>query len=89
MVAHAFNLSTWEAEVGGFLSSEFKVCLDYRVSSRIAEAIQRNPVSNKQKAKKKVFLDIVNQYFIIITIINLNKNPLELMDCTLLKPHTF
>jgi hypothetical protein len=53
VVAHAFNLSTWEAEVGGFLSSEFKVCLDYRVSSRIAEAIQRNPVSNKQKAKKK------------------------------------
>jgi hypothetical protein len=41
VVACAFNPSTWEAEAGGFLS------LAYRVSSRTARAIQRNPVSKK------------------------------------------
>jgi hypothetical protein len=55
VVAHAFNPSTWEAEAGGFLSSE--ASLVYRVSSRTARAIQRNPVSktktNKQKKKKQ------------------------------------
>jgi hypothetical protein len=39
--------------------SEFEVCLVYKVSSRTAKAIQRNPVSktnkqtNKQTNKKK------------------------------------
>jgi hypothetical protein len=35
--------------------SEFKASLDYKVSSRTARAIQRNPVSKnkKQKTKKK------------------------------------
>jgi hypothetical protein len=47
VVAHAFNPGTWEAEAGGFL--EFQASLVYRVSSRIAGAIQRNPVSKKQK----------------------------------------
>jgi hypothetical protein len=50
LVAHTFNHSTWEAEAGRFLS-EFKASLVYRVSSRTARAIQRNPVSkqtNKQ-----------------------------------------
>jgi hypothetical protein len=37
MVVHAFNPSTREAEAGGFLSS------------RLARAIKRNPVSKKQK----------------------------------------
>jgi hypothetical protein len=32
--------------------SEFKASLVYRVSSRTARAIQRNPVSKKQKNKK-------------------------------------
>jgi hypothetical protein len=41
VVAHAFNPSTREAEAGGFLSS------------RTARAIQRNPVSKKQKNKKQ------------------------------------
>ena len=41
MVAHAFNPSTREAEVGGFLSS------------RPARAIQRNPVSKNQNQKQK------------------------------------
>jgi hypothetical protein len=45
VVVHAFNLSTWEAEAGEFLSS------------RTARATQRNPVSakkqNKNKTKKK------------------------------------
>jgi hypothetical protein len=33
--------------------SEFEASLGYRVSSRIARAIQRNPVSKKPKKKKK------------------------------------
>jgi hypothetical protein len=33
--------------------SEFEACLVYKVSSRTARAIQRNPVSKKQKRKKK------------------------------------
>jgi hypothetical protein len=45
VVAHIFNLSTWEAWAG---ESEFKASLIYRVSSR---ATQRNPFlkqTNKQ-----------------------------------------
>jgi hypothetical protein len=34
-------------------TSEFEVSLVYRVSSRIARATQRNPVSKKPKKKKK------------------------------------
>jgi hypothetical protein len=33
--------------------SEFEASLVYRVSSRIARATQRNPVSKKQKQKQK------------------------------------
>jgi hypothetical protein len=33
--------------------SEFEASLVYKVSSRIARAIQRNPVSKNQKKKKK------------------------------------
>jgi hypothetical protein len=33
--------------------SEFKTSLVYKVSSRTARAIQRNPVSKNQKKKKK------------------------------------
>jgi hypothetical protein len=33
--------------------SEFEASLVYRVSSRTARAIQRNPVSNKQTNKQK------------------------------------
>jgi hypothetical protein len=52
VVAHAFNssISTWEAEAGRFL---FKASLVYRVSSRTARAIQRNPVSKKKPKKQK------------------------------------
>ena len=51
VVAHdAFNPGTWEAEAGGFLSL---ASLVYRVSSKIARATQRNPVSENQKKKKK------------------------------------
>jgi hypothetical protein len=49
VVVHAFNSSIWEAEAGGFLSS--KAALVYRVSSRTARAIQRNPVSEEKKKK--------------------------------------
>jgi hypothetical protein len=44
-VAHAFNPSTRKAEAGGFLV--------YKVSSRTARAIQRNPVSKKKKKKEQ------------------------------------
>jgi hypothetical protein len=42
-VAHTFDPSTREAEAS----------LVYRVSSRTARAIQRNPVSKNQKKKEK------------------------------------
>ena len=48
-----FDPSTWEAEAGGFLSSEFDASLVYKVSSRTARAIQRNPVSKNQQNKTK------------------------------------
>jgi hypothetical protein len=51
MVAHAFNLSTREAEAGGY--SEFQDSLVYRVSSRTARAAQRKPVSKNKKNQKK------------------------------------
>jgi hypothetical protein len=52
VVVHAFNPSTWEAEAGGFLSSRPEASLVYKVSSRTARAIQRNPVLKKKKDKK-------------------------------------
>jgi hypothetical protein len=51
VVAHAFSPSTREAEAGGFL--EFEASLVYKVSSRTARAIQRNPVSKNQKKKRE------------------------------------
>jgi hypothetical protein len=42
MVACAFNPRTWEAEWG---KSQFETSLVYTVSSRIARATQRDPVS--------------------------------------------
>jgi hypothetical protein len=53
VVAQAFNPRSWEAEAGGFLSSEFEASLVYRVSSRTARAIQRNPVSKQKTTKNK------------------------------------
>jgi hypothetical protein len=35
--------------------SEFEASLVYKVSSRTARAIQRNPVSKNQKEKKKIY----------------------------------
>jgi hypothetical protein len=52
VVAHAFNPSTWEAEVGRFQSS--RPAWSTKVSSSIARAIQSNPVSNNQKKVKKI-----------------------------------
>jgi hypothetical protein len=48
VVAHTFNPSTWGGR--GRRISEFEV---YRVSSRTARAIQRNPVSKNQKQTNK------------------------------------
>jgi hypothetical protein len=47
VVAHAFNPSK------GRPISEFEASLVYKVSSRAARAIQRNPVSKNQKKKEK------------------------------------
>jgi hypothetical protein len=51
LVAHAFNLSTWEAEAGNLC--EFEARLVYRLSSRTVRATQRNPISKKKQQKKK------------------------------------
>jgi hypothetical protein len=51
VMAHAFNPSTWEAERGRRIS-EFEASLVYKVSSRTARAIQRNPVLKKQNKQK-------------------------------------
>jgi hypothetical protein len=51
MVAHAFNLGTWEADVGRSL--ELEVSLVYRVSSRTTRATQRYPDLKNQKRKKR------------------------------------
>ena len=48
VVAHAFNPPGGR----GRQISEFEASLVYRVSSRTARAIQRNPVSNNQKTKQ-------------------------------------
>jgi hypothetical protein len=48
IVVHTFNSSTQEAKEG---SSEFEASLVYRVSSRTAKAIQRNPVSKNQRER--------------------------------------
>jgi hypothetical protein len=48
MVAHSFNPSTQEAEAGGSL---FDTNLVYIVSSRTANATQRNPVSKRKRIK--------------------------------------
>jgi hypothetical protein len=51
VVAHAFNPSNLGGR--GRRISEFEASLVYKVSSRTARAIQRNPVSKNQKKKKK------------------------------------
>jgi hypothetical protein len=49
VVVHTFYPSIWEAEAW---ISEFEASLVYRVSSRTARAIQRNPVlKNKNMLK--------------------------------------
>lgn len=51
MVAHAFNPSTWEADL-----CEFKTSLVHRASSRTADATQRNPIWER-KNKGYAFLE--------------------------------
>ena len=48
MVAHTFNPSRGR----GRWISDFEASLVYKVGSRTARAIQRNPVSKNQKKKK-------------------------------------
>jgi hypothetical protein len=49
VVAHAFNPSTQHSGGRGRRISEFEASLVYKVSSRTARAIQRNPVFKKKK----------------------------------------
>jgi hypothetical protein len=51
MVAHTCNPQ--HSGGSGRQISEFEASLVYKVSSRTARAIQRNPVSKNQKKKKK------------------------------------
>jgi hypothetical protein len=56
VVVHAFNPSTWLGGRGRWIS-EFEASLVYKVSSRTARAIQRNPVSknkNKKQTNKQI-----------------------------------
>ena len=48
VVAHTFNPSTQKAEGRCRQISEFEASLVYKVSSRTARSIQRNPVSKDQ-----------------------------------------
>ena len=52
VVVHAFNLSIQEAEARQIW--EFDVSLVYRLSSRIASAIQRTLSQKNKKQKKKI-----------------------------------
>jgi hypothetical protein len=65
MVAHIFNPSTRKAEAGWI--SEFEDSLVYKVSSRTAWAIQRNPVSKKIKPKKKSYIKMNYSVFCVIS----------------------
>jgi hypothetical protein len=67
--------SLWSQHLGGRgrQISEFEASLVYKMSSRIARATQRNPVSKNQKKKKKrkinrtmeTFRDGLNAFCII------------------------
>jgi hypothetical protein len=52
VVAHPFNPSIHSGGRGRRIS-EFEASLVYKVSSRTVRAIQRNPVSKKQKTDKQ------------------------------------
>jgi hypothetical protein len=65
VVAHTFNPSTREGGRGRQIS-EFQASLVYKVSSRTARGIQRNPVSKKpnqtkpkQNKNKQLFPDVL------------------------------
>jgi hypothetical protein len=56
VVEHNFNPSTWEAEAGRFLSSNWST-----LSFRTARATQKNPVSEKTKqTNKQSFTPMLN-----------------------------
>jgi hypothetical protein len=57
--------------------SEFKASLVYRVSSRTARATQRNPVSNKQKEKKKKLTQMILELYLFSA-----SQVLQLKACT-------
>jgi hypothetical protein len=46
--------------------SEFEASLVYKVSSRTARAIQRNPVSKKKKKNQKNYLFYIHEYTVAV-----------------------
>ena len=83
-MAHACNPSTPGGR--GRQISEFKASLVYRVSSRIARAIQRNPVwggGNKNKPPKKqktMFSDNFIHTFVHSKMYILNRKQISLKN---------
>jgi hypothetical protein len=48
--------------------SEFETSLVYKVSSRTARAIQRNPVLEKKKRKKRKKKKEIKEYYMLPTV---------------------
>ena len=56
VVAHAFNISTQEAEAGRWISGSSRPVWSTRASSRTARAVtQRNPVLKNKQTKLESF----------------------------------
>jgi hypothetical protein len=63
VVAHAYNPQ--HSGGRGRQISEFEASLVYRMSSRTARAIQRNPVSKKKKKDKNCKFTILHMPYLI------------------------
>ena len=65
MVAHTFNLSTWEAEAGGFLSSRPALSTEWVPGQpglhreTLSRKTKEQKQKQKQKQKKNVFGDFI------------------------------
>ena len=71
MVAYAFNPSTRRGR--GRWISEFEASLVYKVSSRTARDIQRNPVSKNQKTKQ----DSAQAILLLVSTFSAQAKPYE------------
>ena len=79
MVAHTFNLSTWEAETGGFLSSRTAWSTEWVPGQ---PGLHRETLSRKNQKKKKYRL-ILSAYIPEVTIFpTIMKNQVYLQGTT-------